>query len=49
MKIDAATFRLSAPLAPITRLMSKANARTMSCMMPSLRIIRLMLTKVPTR
>ena len=34
MKIEAATFRLSAPLAPITRLIRMANARTMSCMIP---------------
>ena len=34
MKIEAATLRLSAPLAPITRLMMMAKARTMSCMMP---------------
>ena len=34
MKMEAATLRLSAPLAPITRLMSMANARTTSCMMP---------------
>ena len=34
MKIDAATFKLSAPLAPITRLIRRAKARTMSCMMP---------------
>ena len=34
MKIDAATFRLSAPLAPITLFITTANARTTSCMMP---------------
>ena len=34
MKIEAATLRLSAPLAPITRLITSANARTMICMMP---------------
>ena len=34
MKIEAATLRLSAPLAPITRLMTTAKARTMSCMTP---------------
>ena len=34
MKIEAATLRLSAPLAPMTRLMTMAKARTMTCMMP---------------
>ena len=34
MKMDAATLRLSAPLAPITRLISTAKARTTSCMTP---------------
>jgi hypothetical protein len=34
MKMEAATFRLSAPLAPMTRLISSAKARTMTCMMP---------------
>jgi hypothetical protein len=34
MKIEAATLRLSAPLAPITRLMTAANPRTTTCMMP---------------
>ena len=34
MKIEAATLRLSAPLAPITRLMTSAKARTITCMTP---------------
>jgi hypothetical protein len=34
MKIEAATSRLSAPLAPSTRLITSANAWTMICMMP---------------
>ncbi len=34
MKIDAATFRLSAPLAPITLFITTANAFTTSCMTP---------------
>ena len=32
MKIDAATLRLSAPLAPMTLLITSAKARTMICM-----------------
>ncbi len=34
MKIEAATLRLSAPLAPMIRLITSANARTITCMMP---------------
>ena len=34
MKIEAATFRLSAPLAPMIRLMIAAKARTITCMTP---------------
>ena len=34
MKMEAATFRLSAPLAPIRRVMTWAKAFTMSCMTP---------------
>ncbi len=34
MKIDAATLRLSAPLAPITRCIKIANAFTTSCITP---------------
>jgi len=34
MKIEAATLRLSAPLAPITLLITMAKPRTMICMMP---------------
>ena len=34
MKIEAATLRLSAPLAPMTRLITTANPRTTSCMTP---------------
>ncbi len=34
MKIDAATFRLSAPLAPITLFITIANAFTTSCITP---------------
>ena len=34
MKMEAATLRLSAPLAPITLFITTANAFTTSCMMP---------------
>ena len=34
MKMDAATFRLSAPLARMTLLMTTAKARTTSCITP---------------
>ena len=34
MKMDAATFKLSAPLAPITLFITMANALTTSCMTP---------------
>jgi hypothetical protein len=34
MKIEAATSRLSAPLAPISRLITAAKARTTGCMTP---------------
>jgi len=34
MKIEAATFKLSAPLAPITLFITTANAFTTSCMIP---------------
>ena len=34
MKIEAATFRLSAPLAPIRRVISFATARTITCITP---------------
>ncbi len=34
MKIEAATLRLSAPLAPRIRLITTAKARTISCITP---------------
>ena len=34
MKMDAATLRLSAPLAPISWLITLAKARTTTCMTP---------------
>jgi hypothetical protein len=34
MKMDAATFRLSAPLAPMSRFITAANARTTICITP---------------
>ena len=34
MKMEAATFRLSAPLAPIRRVITLATALTISCITP---------------